>query len=235
MGTDAILAAAMFVGHLAVALGAKQAAPRVSLAALVAAAFGLDLLWPIFLLAGLETVRIDPGNTVFTPVAFTSYPWSHSLLMSAMWAVLAGLATRAIAASGRAGVVVGLLVLSHWILDWVTHRPDLPIWPGGPVAGLGLWNSIGGTIVVEGILLAAGVAAYVRVAPARDAIGRWAFVALIVLVGAIWLSSPFSPPPSVNAIAFAGLILAVVLPAWTAWIDRHRAIARPPSPQVRPS
>ena len=79
----------MFVGHLAVALGAKRAAPRVPLAVLVAAAFALDLLWPLMLLAGIESVRIDPGNTAFTPLAFDHYPWSHSLatvLGGASWA-----------------------------------------------------------------------------------------------------------------------------------------------------
>jgi hypothetical protein len=225
----------MFVGHLAVALGSKQAAPRVSLAALVAAAFGLDLLWPLFLLAGLEAVRIDPGNTQFTPLDFTSYPWSHSLVTSAGWALLAGLATRAITRSGRAGLVIGALVISHWVLDWITHRPDLPIWPGGPVAGLGLWNSIGATIAIEGLLLAAGVVLYTRAAPARDTVGRWAFVALIVVLAGIWLSGPFSPPPpSVTAIAVAGLIMAAVLPLWAAWIERHRATWRPPSRPARP-
>jgi hypothetical protein len=64
----------MFIGHLAVALGAKSLAPRVPLAWLVGAAFGLDLLWPVFLQLGFEHVRIDPGNTAFTPLDFESYP-----------------------------------------------------------------------------------------------------------------------------------------------------------------
>ncbi len=75
----------MFVGHFAVALGAKRAAPRIPLGLLVAAAIALDLIWPLLLLAGVETVRIDPGNTAFTPLAFDHYPWSHSLVMALVW------------------------------------------------------------------------------------------------------------------------------------------------------
>ena len=79
----------MFIGHLAVGLGAKRVEPRVPLVVWVLAAFGLDVLWPLFVAVGLETVRIDPGNTAFTPMDFASYPWSHSLVMSVLWGVLA--------------------------------------------------------------------------------------------------------------------------------------------------
>jgi hypothetical protein len=79
----------MFVGHLAVAFGVKSMTPRIPLGWLVAASFGLDLLWPVFLLVGIENVRIDPGNTALTPLAFDNYPWSHSLAMVLVWAGLA--------------------------------------------------------------------------------------------------------------------------------------------------
>ena len=213
----------MFVGHLAVALGAKTVEPRPPLAVYVAAAFGLDLLWPLFLLAGIETVRIAPGATAFTPLDFVSYPWSHSLLMAVVWAGLAALvAANALRASGAA-VAVGLVVLSHWILDWITHAPDLPLWPGGPKAGVGLWNSIPATVTVEGLLFAVAIWFYARSAPARDRAGQWAFWLLIALVTAIWISGPFSPPPpSVGAVIAVTLLLAPILPAWAAWIERHR-------------
>ena len=220
----------MFVGHLAVALAAKKVAPRVPLAALVASAFGLDLLWPAFLLVGLEVVRIDPGNTRFTPLNFQSYPWSHSLLMSVVWGALAGHLTRVVLKSTRAGLIVGTIVVSHWVLDVVTHRPDLPLWPGGPLAGLGLWNSIVDTLVVEGGLLVAGIAVYRTATTARDATGEWAFWALIACTSAIWLSSPFSPPPpNVTAIAIVGLLAGGVFPVWAAWIERHRLMRATPT------
>jgi hypothetical protein len=216
----------MFIGHLAVALVAKKAEPRVPLAAFVAAVFGADLLWPVFLLLGLEVVRIDPGNTAFTPLDFVSYPWSHSLLMDVLWGAVAGWVAMRTLGSARAGVLVGLAVVSHWVLDFASHRPDMPLWPGGPLVGLGLWHSVAATLVVEGVMLAVAVAAYTRAMPTRDRTGTWAFVGLLVVCIGAWISGPFSPPPpSVTAIVVVGLVMAVVLPLWAAWIDRHRRSA----------
>ncbi len=213
----------MFVGHLAVAFGARRASPRVPLAALVAAAFALDLIWPLMLLLGVESVRIDPGNTAFTPLAFEHYPWTHSLATVLGWSVLAATLATWRLKSAMGGWVIGALVASHWVLDLIVHRPDLPLWPGGPVVGLGLWNSIAGTFVLEGLLLAIGVEAYRRGAPARDAVGRWSLAALVALVVVIWASAPFSPPPpGTTAIAVAGLA-TWLFPAWAAWIERHRS------------
>jgi membrane-bound metal-dependent hydrolase YbcI (DUF457 family) len=220
----------VFVGHLAAALAAKSVEPRVPLAALVAATFGLDFLWPAFLLAGVETVRAQPGITAFTPMDFESYPWSHSLLLAAVWG---GLAAWVTSRTGRArgSLVIFALVVSHWVLDWVTHRPDLPLWPGGPKAGLGLWYSVPATIIVEGALLGLGVALYLRAAPAASRVGHWAFWSLIVVTVVIWVSQPFSPPPpNVGAIAIVGLVGGALLVTWAGWIDRHRRSARPPAP-----
>jgi hypothetical protein len=213
----------MFVGHLAVALGGRRFEPRAPLAALIAAAFGLDLLWPLFLLAGIESVRIEPGNTAFTPLNFVHYPWSHSLSMAVIWGIAAGRVAAPVLKSARAGLVVGVAVISHWVLDWVSHRPDLPLYPGGPLAGLGLWNSIPATFLVEGLLFVAAIAYYRRAIVARDRQGQWAFWSLVVMCSAIWASGPWSPPPpSVQAIAIVGLAMAVVFPLWGMWIDRHQ-------------
>ncbi len=108
------------------------------------------------------------------------------------------------------------------MLDWLTHRPDLPLWPGGPVAGLGLWNSLGGTIIVEGAMLMAGVALYARSTTARDATGRWSLAGLIALTGLVWITQPWSPPPSAAAVAWGGLVMWL-LPVWAQWIESHRA------------
>ena len=208
----------MFVGHTAVALAAKARAPETSLGVLVAAVFGLDLLWPLFLLLGIERVRIEPGNTTVTPLAFDSYPWSHSLLMAIVWGAVLALVVR------RRAVLIALLVVSHWVLDVVTHRPDLPLWPGSssPLLGLGLWNSIPGTLLVEGLLFAIGIAIYLRATRARDRIGGVAIWALLVFQGAIWASTPWAPPPpSARALAWVGLATWLFVP-WATWIDRHR-------------
>lgn len=214
----------MFVGHLAVAFGAKKLDPQVPLAPLIAASFGLDLLWPVLLLLGIETVRVEAGNTMFTPLAFDSYPWSHSLLMVLLWGSTGGVLAALYLKRARAGLVVGALVVSHWLLDVITHRPDLPLWPGGPELGLGLWNSVPATLSVEGGLLVVGVALYTRAARPRDQVGRWALWALVALTAAIWVSQPWSPPPpSSMAVAVVALFMWT-LPVWAGWIDRHRPV-----------
>ena len=213
----------MFVGHLAVALGAKRASPRTPLAALIAAAFALDLIWPIFLFLGLERVRIAPGHTAFTPLAFEHYPWTHSLSMAIVWGVVLGRASVFVLKRSVAGLIIGAVIVSHWLLDYVTHAPDLPLWPGGPLVGLGLWNSVPGTFVVEGALFAGAIAAYLRGTRPRGAAGTWAFWSLVALTTAIWISSPWSPPPpSVRAIAWVGVALWLFVP-WGSWIERNRA------------
>ena len=164
----------MFIGHAAVALAAKPLAPRVSLGVLLAAAFWLDFVGPVLVLAGIERVEIVPGDTAFTPLNFVHYPWTHSLAAALAWSVLFGLAC--VRAGKCEATVLGLLVFSHWILDAISHRPDLPLWPGSEtMLGLGLGNSVPATIAVECAMFAAGVALYARSAPARDRIGSYAF------------------------------------------------------------
>jgi membrane-bound metal-dependent hydrolase YbcI (DUF457 family) len=216
----------MFIGHYAVGFAAKYAAPKASLGPLMAAPILLDLLWPIFLLAGWERVRIDPGNTAFTPLAFDSYPISHSLVTSIGWGALFG-GLYWIFTRYRAGAVAIVLgVVSHWALDWVTHGPDLPLYPGGPKVGLGLWNSIPWTLAVEFAMLAIALWLYVRTTQPRDRTGRyglWAFVALAIVMYAGNLMSP--PPPSVQALALFALS-GWIVPFWAGWFDAHRNAAK---------
>ncbi|MDZ7692480.1 MAG: hypothetical protein U5K69_15325 [Balneolaceae bacterium] len=143
----------MFVGHFGLGLAAKKSAPAVSLGTLLLAAQFVDLLWPTFLLLGWERVAIEPGITTVTPLNFTHYPISHSLLASIGWGFLLGAIYYAIKRNTKASVIIGMLVVSHWFLDVIVHRPDLPIFPGGAtLVGFGLWNSLGGTLVVESLL-----------------------------------------------------------------------------------
>ena len=116
----------MFLGHHAAAFAAKPLAPRVSLGTLIAAALLVDLLWPILLILGLEHVRIAPGITAVTPLDFYDYPITHSLVAVLGWSIAMALLVR------KHPLVVGATVFSHWVLDFITHRPDLPLWPGGP-------------------------------------------------------------------------------------------------------
>ena len=215
----------MFVGHFAIALGAKRTVPDISLGALVAATFLIDLLWPVTLIAGLETVRIDPGNTAFTALAFEHYPITHSLLMSALWALLAGGVAYGLKRNLRLAVVIATLTMSHWVLDFITHAPDLPVAFGDTKVGLGLWNSIPATIAIEGGIYALALWMYLRQTRAKDSIGTWAFASLACVSFVIWISQPWSPPPpNASAVAYVGLAM-LALPIWAHWADKHRSPA----------
>jgi len=219
----------MFIGHFAVGFAAKRAVPRVSLAMLLVAALFADILWPLLVLLKLEVVRIAPGNTAFTPLEFVSYPWSHSLLMLCIWGAVIGGAYRGIFGGRRTFVALALLVISHWVLDWITHAPDMPLYPGGPRFGLGLWNSVPGTIVVELLMFAVGLFLYMRCTEAVDRIGRWALVSLGAVLTMIYMADSLSgvPPPSVTAMCVVGISAAVVFSAWAWLADRHRTPVRP--------
>jgi membrane-bound metal-dependent hydrolase YbcI (DUF457 family) len=213
----------MFIGHLAVGFASKRWAPRTSLAVLLAAPLLADMIWPVLVLLGVETVRIVPGVTVVTPLAFDSYPWSHSLLMDALWAVLFAGAVYAVQKDRTAALVVGIGVLSHWVLDFITHAPDMPLWPGGPKLGLGLWNSVAGTVVTEVVMFTIGVALYATATRARDRVGHLALWSLVLLLGALYVANVISPPPpSITPVAWFGIAATVLFTAWAWWIDRHR-------------
>lgn len=217
----------MFLGHFAVALASRRIARSVSLGTLFLAAQFIDLLWPTFLLLGIEQVALAPGHTAVTPLAFTHYPWTHSLLAVIGWGLLLGVAHFALRRSLRAALVIGALVVSHWLLDLLAHAPDLPLWPGdSPLLGLGLWDSLALTLLVELSLFAAGAMLYLRATQARDATGRWAPWALVGLLLLIYAANLFGPPPErVTDIAVAGH--AQWLLVWMGyWVDRHRT-ARP--------
>lgn len=217
----------MFIGHFALGFAAKKATPKTSLATLFVAAELADIIWPILLALGIERVVIAPGTTAFTPVDFVSYPFSHSLLMLVVWGALFGGLYFARTRNSRGALIIALLVVSHWVLDWITHRPDMPLYPGGPKLGLGMWNSISLTMTVELVMFAVGVAIYARSTRARDAKGRWAFWALVaVLLQGYFFTSRAGPPPSVQNIwrmAFLGTVVTVAL-AW--WADRHRTTGK---------
>lgn len=221
----------MFAGHAALALALKPRLPRQSLGILFAATFFIDLVWPVLLILGIERVAIDPGNTAFTPLDFQHYPWTHSLLTVLIWAPLfAFVALRFKVSDRRAFLLLAFLVFSHWLLDLLSHRPDLPLTPGAsPKLGLGLWNSIPGTLLVEGGLYALGVTLYVRSTVARDRVGSIGLWSLLVFIFVIWVSGPFSPPPpSAQAIGVVGL-LTWLIPVWAHWADSHRTMVRPVS------
>ncbi len=213
----------MFLGHYAVALGAKRAAPQASLGTLVMAAQFIDLLWPLLLLAGVEHVRLGPGNTAVTPLDFYDYPVSHSLVGVLFWGVLIGGIYFAIRRSWKSAVVIGLAVVSHWFLDLVVHRPDLPLTLGGASRwGWGGWNSLPLTLLLELGLLGGGTYLYVRSTKAMDRVGTYGLAGLVVFLVGIYCANVFGPPPpDVGMIGVAGNASWLFV-LWAAWVDRHR-------------
>lgn len=214
----------MFIGHFAAAFAGKRIAPRASLGTYVAAGAFLDIVWPVLLLAGVETVRVVPGLTPFSPFDFVSYPWSHSLLMTAVWAALFGGAHYLVRRDATTAKVLAAVVFSHWALDWVTHRPDLPLAPGlAYKTGLGLWNSVTATVGVETALFLGAAWSYDRATEALDGVGRWAWFGLIAALLAAYAASLGPPPPPGRENLIAVVTLAGVLfVPWAASVDRHR-------------
>jgi hypothetical protein len=213
----------MFVGHFGVGLSLKSVTPGVSLGTFFLATQFIDLLWPLLLLVGLEYVEIAPGITRVTPLDFVHYPISHSLLAVIGWSVLFALVYHLVRSHRRCAVICGIAVLSHWLLDFVTHRPDLPLYPGGEsLVGLGLWNSLWATLVVELLIFGIGIWLYLRSTRALDrigSIGLWTLLGFLLLV---YFGNIFGPPPtSTPAIAWIGQAQWLLI-GWAYWVDAHR-------------
>jgi hypothetical protein len=214
----------MFLGHYALAFGAKRVAPSVSLGTLFMACQFADLLWPTLLLFGVERVEIDPGNTLVTPLNFVSYPYSHSLVMLLVWSGVFALLYRALRGRKAMGMTtLAALVFSHYVLDVITHRPDMPITIGGAQKiGLGLWNYPGTTLAVESAMFLVGAGLYVTTTRETDRAGQLGLLALIATLAAIYFAALYGPPPpSVSAVAIVGH-LSWLFVLWAYWIDRHR-------------
>jgi hypothetical protein len=220
----------MFIGHYGLGFAGKRAASGVSLGTWFLSIQLLDLLWPLFLVLGWEHVRITPGYTRMSPLDFYDYPITHSLFGAFGWAavlaVLYLVATRGRSAPGRrrTALLLGAGVVSHWVLDLLVHRADLPVFPKlGPYLGFGLWDLPPAALALELALYGAGVALYLRATRARDGVGRWGLAALLVLLPLLWLGSLYGPPPpDETAIGISALALWLLVP-WAAWVDRHRA------------
>ena len=212
----------MFLGHYAVALAAKKVAPQTSLGTLFVAVQLVDHLWPILLLFGLEQASIEPGITVVTPLNFISYPYSHSLLAAIVYSAVFAVIYFGVSSYRRGAGVIALAVLSHWILDFLTHRPDLPIGFGDAKLGLGLWNSLEATVITEGLLFLTGIVVYLRATRSRNWKGFVGFWSLIVVLAGIYYANLFGPPPpSMLAVAIAGNA-GWLFVLWAFWADRNR-------------
>lgn len=208
----------MFIGHFGLGLAFKKTNKLPSLAAIFIAVQFLDLLWPIFCLLGFETFQIEVGNTKLTPINFTDYPYSHSLLMAILWGGIFGVSYFFLTKNKPASILLGLLVLSHWILDLIVHRPDLPLTPfNTSKVGLGLWNSPIFEIILEFSLFLLGTFLYYKSVKPKRKVAFWSLIIFFIVIHLLNLLGP--PPPSISAVAWAGnLSWLFVLWAW--WIEK---------------
>jgi hypothetical protein len=208
----------MFIGHYGLAMAAKRLAPGKSLGWNFIAAQLLDILWAPAVLLGIEHVRIVPGVMPASSLDFYDYPWTHGLAMAAVWSWFFYRVTKS--------RLLGMLVFSHWVLDYFVHGPDLPLYRGGPKVGLGLWNFRAGTVVVESALVIAGLAIYLNCTRAKNGLGRFGMMVFTLLLIVIEIGNVYGPaPPSVKSMAISGEIAYLAFAGIAAWLDRLRESA----------
>jgi membrane-bound metal-dependent hydrolase YbcI (DUF457 family) len=212
----------MFLGHYSVGFAAKALAPRTSLGSLLLASQLLDLVWSTLLIFGVERVRIDPGVTGAVPLNFEYYPFSHSLFLALIWGVVVAAIYLAFSNYTRGAVVMGSVVVSHWFLDLLVHRSDLPLYPGGRLLGIGLWESTSGTLVVEMVIFIVSLGIYFNATVTRKDGGDWCLGCLLLVLMGIYIGSLFGPPPSSITVVVWGGEAQWLLICWGYWIERHR-------------
>ena len=213
----------MFIGHYGAGFAGKKIDNQPSLGTMFFAAQFLDLLWPIFILLGIEKVKIEPGLMAANPLDFTFYPYTHSLFFTVIWGILFGAVYFLVRKNLKGSILLGSLVLSHWVLDLIVHRPDLPIFPWSDLkVGLGLWNSVPVSFILEVLIFSTGAFFYISATKAKNKTGNFALWGLIIFLLVIYIANVFgSAPPSVEAIGIAGLSQWIII-AWAYWINKNR-------------
>ena len=215
----------MLVGHFAVGLLAKRAVPSVSVGTFVLAAMLSDLLFFVFLMAGIEQAQVGRGGLIAQNIA-----WSHGLVTGALWAALFAAGFFLWRRYRPGAWALFAAVLSHWLLDFVSHKPDMPLVPGTDLRlGLGLWNSLPATLIFEGGLWIAAVILYSRATHAKSWAGILCFWAAVVLLTLAWLNNIAGPPPASSSFALQGLLFFSVMVAWFYLVNRLRPAVVPAS------
>lgn len=221
----------MFVGHYSVSYAVKAVDRGIPLWALFVAVQLVDIAWAVLVLLGIERVRIVPGITATNPLDLYYMPYTHSLVASALWAVAAAVVYRVWRARRpglRTPTLIGLAVFSHWVLDWVVHRPDLPLYDNVMKVGLGLWNHPVLALTLEVGLLVLGMVFYLRVTEPVDAIGRYGMPAFVALMAVVQVVTFFgAPPPSDTATAVTALVAYALFAAIAYLLERRRQMPVP--------
>jgi hypothetical protein len=210
----------MLVGHYSAAFVAKSAQPRVPLWTLLLAAQAVDVLWAVFVLAGIERVRFDT-SLASNPLDLYHMPFTHSLLGSLGWGIVAFALARWWFASTGGALAVAATVVSHWFLDLLVHRPDLTLWGARSAKlGLGLWNYPVTAVLVEFGLLGATLWMYLRTdlpGPARRGL-----LILVAVLAVVQLALTVTPPPvSTTQLGVSSLVLFLAVTGAGALVERR--------------
>jgi hypothetical protein len=223
----------LFLGHYGVAFALKRVEPKVSLGTLFLATQLVDLLWGAFLLLGWEHVRVLPDENPLLTLQFYDYPITHSLVGGLAWGLVAAALyyswpTRDTTRHWQASALVGAAVVSHWFLDLVVHVRDLPLAGNDSLkVGLGLWRHLGLSVGLELIVLAAGVALYVRSRSRRHPVRPVRLAVVLVLLVGTYAASILGPPPaSVTPIGLGDVVFLSVIALLAAWADQAEAARR---------
>jgi hypothetical protein len=216
----------MFVGHYGPSFAGGSAEKRLPLWMLFLAVQFIDVLWAIFVLVGIEKVRIVPGITASNPLDLYYMPYTHSLAGALGWSLLAFLACQAVPKlrGARTALILAGAVFSHWILDLIVHRPDLSLYDSVYKMGFGLWNYRIPAFMLEMAVLCAGVWMYAKTTPRK---GRVMVFAAVLAVFQFVGTFAFPPPPSDRNQAVTGLFLYLVLALIAGWVERGQVLATP--------
>jgi membrane-bound metal-dependent hydrolase YbcI (DUF457 family) len=220
----------MFVGHYSPSFAIKGSRPAIPLWVLFLAVQFLDVAWSILVLLGIEKVRIVPGITESNPLDLYYMPYTHSLVAAVLWSVAVGILGKLLrlARDWADATWIGAAVFSHWVLDWIVHRPDLPLFDDTLKSGLGLWNYPAIALTLEALLLFGSMALYLRRTRASNTIGRVGppiFGILMLITQAYIFFGP--PPASPNAAAVTALASYLVFATVAQWLDSRRTRVGP--------
>ncbi|MFZ3091089.1 MAG: hypothetical protein WA240_10775 [Nitrospirota bacterium] len=221
----------MFIGHYGIALAAKRIDKDISLGTLFFATQFADILFFVLTLVKIERMSFAPGITKVSPLDFTHYPYSHSLAASFFWAGLFFVVFRIALLNSdsnknRIALAIGATVLSHFLLDAIVHRADLPLLGGDSYKiGLGLWNYVFASSLIELLIFLSGLWMYLKSTKGATFAGKYGMIIFSTFVTVIWIASLLTPTPSdLNIIGFVifGLVFQLIVIGIVSWLDRKR-------------
>ncbi len=212
----------MFIGHYSASFVAKAVAPAAPLWLLLVAAQLADIFWGVFILSGVEHATLD-ATLLSNPLVLQHMPYTHSLVATIVWSLVAFLiARKAMGCTARDSLVVAVVVASHWLLDLIVHRSDLPLLASAPKFGLGLWNFPWFAYGLEVLLLLAAVWFCVNAMPVRVDRRRVWYGFAVGLIVIQTVTSFGLIPSTLTAMVASALALYVIIAYVGRWVERRQ-------------